>query len=302
MNFEQLKILTTLGEEKNFSRTANRLNLTTSAVSQAVSSLEKELGIKLFNRSKSGTFTTEKGQYILREAMQILSIQEKIFKYSSDKENRKLKIKIGIIPGISYPLTKALKQLKKEYEFLEVSVEEHDTEILLKGLQNKKYNFAIISFADTIKNQNINYKSHKLIEGEFCFMINKSSSLALKNILSFSDIIKEHIAIYNDKFLKNYISYIEGCCNEKAEIFLQSNNINFILNAIEENMAITPTLNYLTSQFLSNVSSNIKIIGIEKKESFVNPSLWFLESTDFSGQTFSKDFLSHLKKAVLEIT
>ncbi|WP_297635011.1 LysR family transcriptional regulator [uncultured Clostridium sp.] len=301
MNFEQLKILVALGEEKNFSRTANRLNLTTSAVSQAVSSLEKELDIKLFNRSKSGSFTTEKGQYILREAMQILSIQEKIYKYSSDKENRKLKIKIGIIPGVSYPLMKALKKLKEEYEFLEVSVEEHDTEILLKGLQSKKYNFAIISFADTIKNQNINYKSYKLIEGDFCFMISKASPLALKNSLSFNDVIKENIAVYNDKFLKNYISYVEDCCTKKAEIFLQSNNINFILNAIEENMAIAPTLNYLTRQFLSNTSSNIKIIDVEKKENFINPSLWFLESTDFSGQTFSKDFLSHLKKAVLEV-
>lgn len=298
MNFEQLKILVTLGEEKNFSRTANRLNMTTSAVSQSVSSLEKELGIQLFNRSKSGTFTTEKGQYILRESMQILSIQEDIFRYSSDKENRKLKIKIGVIPGINIPLIKALKKLKENYEFLDVSIEESDTEILLKGLSDKKYNFAIISFADTIKDQNINYKSYKLVEGEFCFMVNNKSYLASKNLLSFDDIIRENITLYDDKFLKNYISYIESCCSQKANIFLESNDINFILNSVEENIAIAPSLTYITNKSSKNLSDKIKFIDVEKKENFIKHSLWFLESRDFSGQTFSKDFLTYLRETL----
>lgn len=295
MNFEQLKILTTLGEEKNFSRTANRLNMTTSAVSQSISSLEKELGIKLFNRSKAGSFTTEKGQYILREALRILSIQDEIYKYSNDKESKKLKIKIGVIPGIHTLLIQALKKLKKDYEFLEVSIEEHDTEIILKGLRDKKYTFAIISFADTIKDQNLSYKPHKLLEGEFCFMVNKNSPLAQKNHLSFEDILKENIAIYDDKFLKNYISYIESCCNEKADIFLQSNDINFILSAVEENIAIAPTLSYLVTKTLDQLSDKIKIIEVEQKENFINPSLWFLEISDFAGETFSKDFFTYLK-------
>lgn len=300
MNFEQLKILTTIGEEKSFSRTANRLNMTTSAVSQAVSSLEKELGIKLFNRSRSGSFTTEKGQYILREAMQILSIQDGILKYSSDTERKKLKIKIGVIPGIDYFLIKTLKKLKKNYPFLDISIEEHDTEILLKGLLDKKYNFAILSFADTIKNQNLNYKFHKLLDGTFCFMINKNSHLTLKSTISTEEIFKEKIAIYDDKFLKNYISYLELSSNKKADIFLKSNNIKYIINSVKENMAISPTLSFLANEKLKTFSNELKIVTVEKKESFINPSLWFLQSVEFSQETFSQDFLYHLKEIVLK--
>lgn len=295
MNFEQLKILVIMGEEKNFSKTANRLNMTTSAVSQSISSLEKELGIILFNRSKSGSFTTEKGQYILREAMEILSIQDRIFRYANDEENRKLKIKIGVIPGMNPQLLQVLKKLKADYEFLEVSIEEHSTEVLLKGLRDKKYNFAILSFADTIKNQNINYRSYKLLDGDFCFMINENSVIASKSVLSFDDIIKENIAIYDDKFLKNYISYIESRCKEKANIFLESNDINFILDSVKSNLAIAPLLSYLADKNFKKASDNIKIVSLEQGESFIKPSLWFLERMDFSGLTFSKDFLKHLK-------
>ncbi|MGL5576427.1 MAG: LysR family transcriptional regulator [Sarcina sp.] len=295
MNFEQLKIIITLGEEKSFSKTANRLNMTTSAISQAVSALEKELGIVLFNRSRSGSFTTEKGQYLVREAVQILAIKDEIFRYSSDKENKKLKIKIGVIPCVNVPLIRALKKLKESYEFLEISIEQHNTEKILKGLNQKKYNFAIISFSDTIKTQNINYRVHRLLQGEFCFIAHKDSRIGMLKEVSFEDIIKENMAVYDDKFLKNYISYIEGRTREKANIFLNSNDVKFILDSVEENIAIAPLLRYFMESSFKLVSNKIKLINISKIDEFIKPSLWFLEGNDFIGQEFSKDFFSILK-------
>lgn len=111
MNFEQLNIITTLSEEKSFSKTANKLNITTSAVSQGVSLLEEELGIKLFDRSRSGTYPTTKGQYIINKANFILDKKREIYNYASNKSKfPKLKIRIGCIPGVNYPLIKAIKK------------------------------------------------------------------------------------------------------------------------------------------------------------------------------------------------
>lgn len=296
MNFEQLKIITTISEEKNFSRTATRLNMTTSAISQSVSNIEKELRVKIFNRSKSGTFATEKGLFIISKAYRLLEIQDEIFKYTHDKENKKLKIKIGISPGINFLLTHVLKKLKENYEFLEVSIEELDTQILLKELSKKKYNFAIIAFSNNIKNHNLNYKIQKILDSTFCFIVNKKSHLSKNEYITYNDIIKENLTIFDDKFLKNYISHIETYCNQKANIFIKSNNVNFILNAINENMAIALVPKYLIYNNFYKTPDKFKILNIKEKDVIINPSLWFLELTDLAGDTFSKDFFNFLSQ------
>ncbi|MNL65286.1 Hca operon transcriptional activator [compost metagenome] len=52
MNIQQLKCFVSLAETLNFSKTAEKLNLTQPAVSHNIKSLENELGILLFVRNK----------------------------------------------------------------------------------------------------------------------------------------------------------------------------------------------------------------------------------------------------------
>lgn len=51
MTLTQLQVLIAVSEHKNFTRAADALGFTQSAVSQMINSLEKELGILLFHRN-----------------------------------------------------------------------------------------------------------------------------------------------------------------------------------------------------------------------------------------------------------
>ena len=52
-------------EQESFQKAAEVLNLTPSAVSHAVSSMEKELGFSLFTRNKAGVSLTNYGERLL---------------------------------------------------------------------------------------------------------------------------------------------------------------------------------------------------------------------------------------------
>ena len=63
-------------QEKSFQKAANLLNMTPSAVSHAVSAMEKELGFALFIRNKNGTVLTSNGEAIYPHIKEILNNNE----------------------------------------------------------------------------------------------------------------------------------------------------------------------------------------------------------------------------------
>lgn len=72
MTIDQLRIFIAVAEREHVTRAAEALNLTQSAVSATIASLERELGAKLFSRIGRGIAMTEAGLLLLGEARAIL--------------------------------------------------------------------------------------------------------------------------------------------------------------------------------------------------------------------------------------
>ena len=73
MTLEQLRIFTAVAEREHVTQAARALNLTQSAVSAAVSSLEARYGVKLFDRVGRRIELTESGRLFLAEARAVLA-------------------------------------------------------------------------------------------------------------------------------------------------------------------------------------------------------------------------------------
>jgi DNA-binding transcriptional LysR family regulator len=76
MELDQLRTLRQVAETLNFTRAAERLGLTQSAVSHQIKSLEAELGEPLFVRAKRGVLLSEAGRVALEHAIRILDEAE----------------------------------------------------------------------------------------------------------------------------------------------------------------------------------------------------------------------------------
>lgn len=76
MTLDQLQVFTAVAEREHVTRAAVAMDMTQSAVSAAVASLERELGVKLFHRVGRGIVLTEGGKLFLGEARAVLSRAE----------------------------------------------------------------------------------------------------------------------------------------------------------------------------------------------------------------------------------
>lgn len=78
MNIEQLRILLEVVEQGSFSTAALKLDISQSAVSRAIASLEAELGVTLLTRGRFGAYPTQVGERILAYAHQMIQCRDRI--------------------------------------------------------------------------------------------------------------------------------------------------------------------------------------------------------------------------------
>ena len=76
MEFEQLRIFVAVAEHRSYSAAARDLFLSHSTTSRAVSALEHELGVTLFNRDNRILGLTRAGESLLRDARELLENAE----------------------------------------------------------------------------------------------------------------------------------------------------------------------------------------------------------------------------------
>jgi DNA-binding transcriptional LysR family regulator len=78
LKISQLRALVAVAEHGNFSEAALHLELSQSAVSHAIASLEEELGVMLLSRGRHGAHLTSVGERILTQSREVLQLLQKI--------------------------------------------------------------------------------------------------------------------------------------------------------------------------------------------------------------------------------
>src|SRR5262249_2130029 len=78
MDLRSLRHATCLAEEGNYARAALRLNITQPALSRSIQALEAEVGLKLFDRNRSGVRPTAAGELLIAEGTRLLHDQQSL--------------------------------------------------------------------------------------------------------------------------------------------------------------------------------------------------------------------------------
>lgn len=83
LKLSQLQVLIAVADYGSFSEAALQLQLSQSAVSYAITTLEEELGISLFSRGRYGAHLTPVGEQIVDRARQMLYLMADIVKQAN---------------------------------------------------------------------------------------------------------------------------------------------------------------------------------------------------------------------------
>lgn len=145
MTITQLYYVLAVAEHKNFTLAAEKCFVTQPTLSMQIQKLEEELDIQIFDRSKKPIQLTEVGQKIVTQAKNIVNESDRI-KDIVDQQKGYIggEFKIGIIPTIMPTLLPMfLTNFTNKYPKVNLIIEEHTTEEIIKRLKNGHLDAAI---------------------------------------------------------------------------------------------------------------------------------------------------------------
>ncbi len=145
MDLRSLRHATSLAEEGNYARAAARLNITQPALSRSIQSLEAEIGLKLFDRSRSGVTPTAAGELLIGEATRLLHDQRSLERQLVDMRTGELgDVAVGFGPlAASIIMPPLLIDLATNHPRLTVKTEVQAAGLLLEHLESRRLDFFI---------------------------------------------------------------------------------------------------------------------------------------------------------------
>src|SRR3984893_6299658 len=115
MELRQLRYFVTLAEELHFGRAAEREHIVQSALSQQVQRLERELGVRLLERSTHHVALTGAGVVFLVEARQILAHAVRAADAARNAAGTAAPLRVGIIDSSYDSMPQILHEVQARY-------------------------------------------------------------------------------------------------------------------------------------------------------------------------------------------
>ena len=105
MELRQLRYVVALAEELHFGRAARRLALTQPPLSQAIQNLEREVGVRLFERTRRRVALTPAGTAFVEEARLTLARAAEAVEHARRADRGEVgRLAVGFLPATTYTL------------------------------------------------------------------------------------------------------------------------------------------------------------------------------------------------------
>jgi len=246
MDWDKLKIFHTVAEAGSFTNASTILNLSQSAISRQIQSLEKDLKIHLFERHARGLVLTSSGEYLYKTANDVISKLkdvESTLSEDKDKINGKLTVTTVVSFGTTW-LTPRIQEFMSLHPDLEVELIFDDKEL---DLSTRQSDIGIFMR----RPKQLNYIQKKLID--LHYHIYGSTKYLEKNghPKKISDLNKHNFITYgrgapSPVFNPDWALKLGSKDNKKRKPVMKVNSVYGLLLAVQSGVGLAALPDYIT--------------------------------------------------------
>lgn len=255
MTITQLEYIVAVHAYKSFSTAASHCFVTQPTLSMQVQKLEEELGVQIFDRTKSPIVTTQVGEELIQQANSILRERDKLQMIIENEKNEFGGVlKIGIIPTISsFLLPFFLKSFLNNYPKVDVVIDELTTSEIISNLHKSVLDIGILALP--INDPGITVEH--LFSEPFVGFIPENHRLFRKEKLDVADhnvedllLLKEGHCLREQTLKVCKISGRE--LNAKPhKVLFEFGNLDTLVKLVQQNFGMT-LLPYLSTKYMND--------------------------------------------------
>jgi LysR family hydrogen peroxide-inducible transcriptional activator len=238
MTLNELRYIVAVAQERSFRRAAERVFVSQPALSLAIQKLEEELGVQIFERSRTEVSVTPIGELIVAQAQRTLEEAAAIKEIARQGKDQLLgPLKIGAIYTIGpYLLPELIPILKQKAPDMPLEVEENLTANLEGLLANGRLDVIIIALPFNFPG----IATLSLYDEDFNVLVPMGHPWAQKQAIQAAELATEKVLLLNSGHcFSNQV--VEACpeLSRKGSDTQQGNSLETIRNMVASGLGIT---------------------------------------------------------------
>lgn len=293
VNFTQLQYFKTVADAKNITRAADTLFITQSALSKAISRLEKSIGAPLFNRMATGVELNENGKLLYAFVDITFSDLDKIVKQIQNNEfNKQSHVSLcSAVPGL---MTSIAENFLAGNSGIGLSVKKCTNQEVFRLLLSGEAQIGLT----TEDSSDSRVRCRAFIEEEIVFLAHRDSNLALRESVDLAEL--EHEPVVLDKLsfdIADSVNLFSGWQGVLPGAFFQSNEASYFQTKVSDlGISIISQHMYVTMRSGGKIPNHIKLNILPK----LSWTIYLADRPDAKPLTATKIVYDYIEAALIE--
>lgn len=238
MELRHLRYFLAVAETLNFSRAAEQLNMAQPPLSQQIQALEKELGVKLFNRNLRPLQLTHAGQAFLPEVYEIMTQVDRASRIAQQASRGEVgQLAIGFnSAAMQTVLPATLKAFREQFPLVTLKLWELDSQLQLEQLDNGQID---CGFLHTQQREKVHY--HVLFKEPLVVALPDSHTLANQKVIELNALIDEIFILPPPKMGHSFYYQVVKLCEASGfvpKVIQEARFLQTVLGLVVSSMGI----------------------------------------------------------------
>jgi DNA-binding transcriptional LysR family regulator len=246
MELRHLRYFTAVVDCKGYREASRQLHIAQPSISEAVSDLEHELGLKLFSRTHRNARVTPEGEIFYADAVRVLQLAETAILTAKRAAQGKVgRLSIGFIGSATLSfLPDLIRRYKLEYPNVKLALHDLYPVELDQACDRGEIDIAITRALSLERSKN--RQSRVLLRDPLIAVLPRSRKLKSRNKkIRFADLANERFILFHRKGAPAVFDTIVGACRSHGfspRVENEPNSMQTILSLVEaeEGVAIVP--------------------------------------------------------------
>lgn len=259
MTITQLEYILAVDKYKTFGKAAEACFVTQPTLSVQIQKFEDDLGVVIFDRTKSPILVTEEGLAVIEQAKVILRESKKLKHVVKEIKNKLAgTLKIAVIPTLSpYIIPIFAKSFSEKYPEVTLIIEETKTEDIIKQLANDEIDAGLL--VTPLHNKNLIEKI--LYYEQFYLFVSESHKLFKSKQVKQEDLELSDIWLLNKgNCFRDQVLNIcsESASSAKDKIKFESGNFETLKNMVIKSDGYTILPHMAVEQLSEDFKLNVR--------------------------------------------
>jgi DNA-binding transcriptional LysR family regulator len=237
MEIRQIQYFLSIVETGSFSAAADEHFISQSSFSKMIISMEKELAVTLFDRSKRKVFLTEAGEAFLGHARKLNAAYKSMIIELDGYKSSMDSFSIAAIPVLTqYGITNFISQFRDLHPHIHFSLEEIDGQNILSALDERRFDlvFTRHNYLDHER-----YDSLEICKDKLLVVVAKNNKHASRSTISLKELSNDNFIVF-DKVTGLYQLVMDECLKAGFEptIFFSSHRKVSVFGLVGTNIGL----------------------------------------------------------------